>query len=305
MIMPRSSMPIVRSRIAGAFAAAIREVRSTRSTTATTIVSLGLTFACGAFAQSDAELFAEGRLAFDKYKDCAAAEKALTAVSADGQNSPLWLSYMARTEECLGKLSNAINYFQHYNEAVPGQVEIINKLADLRYQLSKQQEQLAQHEALVQEAIRKQEEWSSTARMAAQRREHAKQRLAQTVSALNSLFSQKASYASGLSVVVDESCNLTIKWGYKDGKTTATESASLTEMAPHRVRFNGTEFFLGYECAAGSKCVHHVNYLKKKELSSFDGSITLAFTVPTEADQREADSLYDDAILACGGHEPN
>jgi hypothetical protein len=138
-----------RSRIAGAVAAAIRAVRSTGSTTAGAIVWIGLFFACGAFAQSDAELFAEGRVAFDKYKDCAAAEKALTAVSADGQNSPLWLSYMARTEECLGKIQAAISYFERYDRAVPGQVEIINKLADLRYQVSKMEQRTEEQARLL------------------------------------------------------------------------------------------------------------------------------------------------------------
>ena len=97
------------------------------------VALLSLMLAASGFAQSDAGLFAQGRVAFDSYKDCTAAEKAFSAVSSEGQNSALWLSYMARTEECLGKLRNAISFYEHYDKLMPGQIEIINKLGELRY----------------------------------------------------------------------------------------------------------------------------------------------------------------------------
>lgn len=95
-------------------------------------------------AQSDAELFSQGRIAFDKYHDCPAAEKALSAVSVAARNDPtwgpVWMSYMARTEECLGNLQQAIIYWEQYDQKKPGQADVINSLADLRYRLQKQQE---------------------------------------------------------------------------------------------------------------------------------------------------------------------
>jgi tetratricopeptide (TPR) repeat protein len=113
---------------------------------ATVIAKLSLTlmviffFPSVSIAQSDAEKFAEGRVAFDKYKDCPAALKALEGVSQQGRSEPLWVYYMAQTHECLGNIEAALDYYQKYNALVPGQIPVIEKMADLRYKLSKARE---------------------------------------------------------------------------------------------------------------------------------------------------------------------
>jgi len=87
-----------------------------------------------AMAQSDMEKFAEGRVSLDKFKDCFAAIEALETVSSEGRNNPLWVFYMAKTHECLANPGIALEYYQKYNSLVPGQREIIEKLAELRYE---------------------------------------------------------------------------------------------------------------------------------------------------------------------------
>jgi hypothetical protein len=94
-------------------------------------------------AQSDETKFAEGRTAFDKYKDCPAALRAFDAISPEGRRDPVWISYMAHTQECLGNLAEAVRYYEQYDLLVPGQVDVISKLGDLRYRLSKQADDAA------------------------------------------------------------------------------------------------------------------------------------------------------------------
>jgi hypothetical protein len=93
-----------------------------------------------ALAQSDEAKFAEGRTALDAHHDCAVALRAFQGISADGQQDPTVLSYLARTEECLRNLKEAVEYYERYAEKVPGQTEIANKIGELRYQLIKQEE---------------------------------------------------------------------------------------------------------------------------------------------------------------------
>ncbi len=86
-----------------------------------------------ALAQTDAEKLAEGRLAFDTYKNCPAALRAFTAVSEAGRQSPMWVYYMGKTHECLGNTEQAIGYYRKYNTLVPGQQEVLEKIAELQY----------------------------------------------------------------------------------------------------------------------------------------------------------------------------
>jgi len=89
------------------------------------------------FAQSDADNFAEGRVALDKFKDCPTALKALNSVSEDGRKDPMWVYYMARTFECLTNYTQAIRYYTNYDTLMPGQPSILEKLAELRYMARK------------------------------------------------------------------------------------------------------------------------------------------------------------------------
>lgn len=106
----------------------------------------------GAIAQSDPELFAEGRIALDKYKDCKGAETPLSKVSEAGRQNPVWMSYIARTEECLGNLSSALKHYEDYNKAIPGQIDIINKIGELRYKVRILNQKIASRDEAVRSA---------------------------------------------------------------------------------------------------------------------------------------------------------
>lgn len=94
-----------------------------------------IAFSAPLLGQADAQSFAEGRLALDKYKDCQAAEDAFNRASAAFRNTPGWSIYMARTKECLGKLSDALALYQTYYGMVPTANDVINKIGDLTYQI--------------------------------------------------------------------------------------------------------------------------------------------------------------------------
>jgi hypothetical protein len=94
-----------------------------------------LTLSITAFAQTDAERFAEGRVAFDKFKDCPGALQALEAVSAEGRKNPLWVFYMAKATECLNKFDDALRFYEEYDRMIPGQAAVLDKIGELRYQL--------------------------------------------------------------------------------------------------------------------------------------------------------------------------
>src|SRR5258708_3784725 len=74
--------------------------------------------------QSDAEKFGEGRLALEKHKDCPGAHDALSSVSSEGQKEPMWIFYMAETEECLQNYDRALDLYKQYDGVVPGQQKI-------------------------------------------------------------------------------------------------------------------------------------------------------------------------------------
>lgn len=93
-----------------------------------------------ASAQTDADRFAEGRVAFDKYKDCPAARNALEAIpnTSPVRQDPIYAFYMARTYECLNALDRALEWYQRYAAKVPPTAETLDKIGDLRYRLQKQ-----------------------------------------------------------------------------------------------------------------------------------------------------------------------
>lgn len=97
--------------------------------------------------QSDAENFAEGRVALDKHNDCDVAYKALNSVSTAGQQEPMWIFYMAKTSECLKRFDKALELYRRYDQAVPGQQQVLDKIAEMRYNIRKKSDQDAQNEA--------------------------------------------------------------------------------------------------------------------------------------------------------------
>lgn len=101
-------------------------------------------FARNVLAQSDGEKFAEGRMAMDKFNDCPAAVKALESVSEAGRQNPLWIAYMAKAYECVGNAKDALTYYEKYNQVVPGNGEIVDKIGELRYMARKEIEELEQ-----------------------------------------------------------------------------------------------------------------------------------------------------------------
>lgn len=83
------------------------------------------------------------RVALDN-GDCKIAADSLREVPKSGQ-AAIWTLYMARASECSGqeKLSNpedALKYYSAYNEMVPGQKVILEKLATLGYLVKKKAE---------------------------------------------------------------------------------------------------------------------------------------------------------------------
>ncbi len=100
-----------------------------------------------AFAQTDAEKFAEGRIALDKHNDCPAAKEALESVSEKSRSEPLWLFYAAKTYECLNQPDKALPLYEKYNQLMPGQTTIIDKIGELRYQAGKLERQKEAEEA--------------------------------------------------------------------------------------------------------------------------------------------------------------
>jgi hypothetical protein len=101
-----------------------------------------------AAAQSDVDRFTEGRIALDKYKDCPAARKALELVAADSpvRHDPIYAFYMGRTYECVRDLPAAVKWYELYMSKVPATAELLDKMGDLRYRLSKDLEAKAKDE---------------------------------------------------------------------------------------------------------------------------------------------------------------
>jgi len=110
---------------------------------------------CSAQGQSDSEIFAQGRVALDKYKDCTAARGAFEAESPAAKDSAIWLDYAARASECTGDLGLALDYYERELKKLPGTPRLIDKVGDLRYRIQSLQDQAArkaaQEETLVQQ----------------------------------------------------------------------------------------------------------------------------------------------------------
>lgn len=109
------------------------------------IIALSAVLSAMALAQTDAEKFAEGRIALDQHQDCPAAESAFRSVSEASHNA-IWAFYMGKTMECLKRPADALVYYEQYDQLIPGQAEIINKIGELRYQVRKQQEEQTQRQ---------------------------------------------------------------------------------------------------------------------------------------------------------------
>jgi hypothetical protein len=111
--------------------------------------------------QNDGEFFAEGRIALDKYKDCAASLNALKQVSEAGQQNPMWIYYMAKANECAGNIADALAYYRAY-ATTNSSPEITDKVAELQYQLDRQnaerQDQLNQQKIELEKANQEREE---------------------------------------------------------------------------------------------------------------------------------------------------
>jgi len=90
-----------------------------------------------ALAQTDAEKFAEGRIALDKFKDCEAAYKALSGVSEQTRKEAMWLFYMGKATECLKKYDESLCYYRAYSKLVPPNAELLDKIGELQYQADK------------------------------------------------------------------------------------------------------------------------------------------------------------------------
>lgn len=84
---------------------------------------------------NDGMKITEARIAIEKYKDYQAALKALNEVSEAGQNNPLFIFYAATANEQLGKLREAVKYYNKYLTVFPNKIEIIEKIADLNYKV--------------------------------------------------------------------------------------------------------------------------------------------------------------------------
>ncbi len=112
------------------------------------IVAFRLFLACCAAgvatAQSDLARIAEAREAYDHYKDCPAALHALEGVSEQGR-SPVWVIYMARANECLGKIKEAEQFYEQYDQLVPNQADVLQKIGQLRYRLTREQTANSRH----------------------------------------------------------------------------------------------------------------------------------------------------------------
>lgn len=250
-----------------------------------------------AAAQSDAESFALGRVAFDKYKDCGAAEKAFTAVSVDGQNNPLWLSYMARTEECLDNLAKAIHYYEKYNQFVPGQVETINKLADLRYRLSKIQER---QDALNRAAELRRQREEAEAQQRATFRADALRTLDSDSGRLVALVNdyQRGDYLKSLKASAPTSCQLETETKFADY---GHEFHTLEFASVVHVSLIGQDIVI--QCQGESNCVS----VEDKSHALFEHHIpnntprnNAQFSFATKEEAQEAAKLMKRIAAACG-----
>jgi tetratricopeptide (TPR) repeat protein len=97
---------------------------------------------------------AQARIAITKYKDYQAAIKALQSSNESTKNTSLWVSYMSIAQEGIGNIKEALKYLERYNQLSPGQQTTVEKIADLRYKVSKLEEEEAKESAKTKEEER-------------------------------------------------------------------------------------------------------------------------------------------------------
>jgi hypothetical protein len=173
-----------------------------------------LTAAClPGWAQSDAQNFAEGRVALDKYKDCKASLDALGGVSEDGRKDPVWVFYMAKANECMNRAADALRYYEEYDRLLPGQAPVLDKIGDLRYRVGVERRQEEAGRARQQQA-------EENVRALAREKQDAKARLAAVLQNLshellrNSQWVDEDQTRWSVSPVASQSCSfrLTVIW---------------------------------------------------------------------------------------------
>ena len=123
-----------------------------------------------AIGQSDAVKVAGGRTALDN-KDCPAALRAFDGVSVEGRSNPVWIIYMARTEECVLNFGKAVEYYERYDQMVPEQAEVLNKIGELRYRITKDKEAAAAREVQLRQSAAEAERRAAEQRKQQQNRE--------------------------------------------------------------------------------------------------------------------------------------
>ncbi len=103
------------------------------------ILSLVLLFVKASPAQiNDAVKIAEARVALEK-NDCKNALDALTEVSDAGKKTALYNLYMGKAYDCDKDYDNAITYYEVYILSNPNAADIIQRIAELRYEKRKKE----------------------------------------------------------------------------------------------------------------------------------------------------------------------
>lgn len=140
---------------------------------------------------SDSELFAQGRVALDKYNDCPSAKRSFEAESVNAQDSAVWLEYTARASECAGYLEAALGYYERESKKLPGTARLIDKVGELRYRIQSLRDQAArkaeQENAL---ARQKTEQENALAQQRDQEYQDAVRRLPETYEAIKRLLTE-------------------------------------------------------------------------------------------------------------------
>ncbi|MGA3102195.1 MAG: hypothetical protein ABSD61_10065 [Terracidiphilus sp.] len=276
--------------------------------------------------QNDGELFAEGRIALDKYKDCAASLNALKQVSPEGQKNPMWIYYMAKANECAGNIADALNYYKAYAATNPSP-EITEKIGDLQYKVDQQveRERAAYAQRAAQEAAaeaRRSAQAAAAVRAAQERAARvplARQNLPVTMSRLGELFSQTTQWCEiSQNSVTGESCkkarwrvlqagNCILKYHrdadyWTDEHDVTIDLARVTDASaeydpPPAYDYGGWALNLRF-ATQPTPAVSIVHYEAKHNLRNED-VVSGYFSEKQPANATEAAKLINDAALAC------
>ena len=91
------------------------------------------------FSQAnDAIKIAEARVALDK-NDCKIALEALDEVSEEGKKTALFKLYCGKAHDCAKDYDNAMTYYEAYIQMNPNASDIIQRIAELRYEQKKKE----------------------------------------------------------------------------------------------------------------------------------------------------------------------